>query len=50
MNSNDLKEHIRKLNEQEQVQHELRRQAALNKIRDMRNAIREQQERHREKQ
>jgi hypothetical protein len=49
MNSNEtLMEQIRRLNEQEKVQHELKRQEALNKIRLMRLAQREQQERHRE--
>jgi hypothetical protein len=49
MNTNEtLMEQIRRLNEQEKVQHELKRQEALNKIRLMRVAQREQQERHRE--
>ena len=49
MNSNEtLLEQIRRLNEQEAVNHELRRQEAINKIRLMRNAQREQQERKRE--
>ena len=48
MNSNELREHIRKLNEQERHQHELRRQQALNKIRELRRQLREQQERKRE--
>jgi len=50
MNSNEtLLEQIRRLNEQEAVKHELRRLEALNRIRELRNAQREQQERHREK-
>jgi hypothetical protein len=49
MNTHEtLMEQIRRLNEQEKVQHELKRQEALNKIRLMRLAQREQQERHRE--
>jgi hypothetical protein len=49
MNSNEtLLEQIRRLNEQEAVKHELKKQEALNKIRLMRLAQREQQERHRE--
>jgi hypothetical protein len=41
MNSNELAEHVRKLNEQEQVQHELRKQAALKRIRELREKLRE---------
>ena len=41
-------EQIRRLNEQEAVKHELKRQEAINKIRDLRKAQREQQERKRE--
>jgi len=49
MNSNEtLLEQIRRLNEQEAVKHELRRQEALNKIKEMRRAQREQQERQRD--
>jgi len=49
MNTHEtLMEQIRRLNEQEKVQHELKRQEALNKIRLMRLAQREQQERQRE--
>ncbi len=49
MNSNEtLMDQIRRLNEQEKVQHELKKQEALNKIRLMRLAQREQQERQRE--
>jgi hypothetical protein len=49
MNSHEtLMEQIRRLNEQEKVQHELKKQEALNKIRLMRLAQREQQERQRE--
>jgi hypothetical protein len=48
-NSNEtLIEQIRRLNEQEAVKHELRRQEVLNKIKEMRRAQREQQERQRE--
>ena len=42
MNSNELREYVRKLNEQEQVKQELRRQAALTRIRELREQIREQ--------
>ena len=49
MNSNEtLLEQIRRLNEQEAVKHELRKQEAINKIKEMRRAQREQQERQRE--
>ena len=49
MNSHEsMMEQIRRLNEQEKATHEQRRQEALNKIRLMRLAQREQQERHRE--
>jgi hypothetical protein len=49
MNSNEtLVEQIRRLNEEQARIHEQRRQEALNKIRALRNAQREQQERHRE--
>ena len=37
MNSNELREYVRKLNEQEAVQIELRRQKALKKIRELRD-------------
>ena len=36
MNSNELREHIRKLNEEERHQTELRRQQALARIREIR--------------
>ena len=39
-------EHIRILNEQAAHEHELRKQEALNKIRELRRAQREQAERH----
>lgn len=39
MNTNELREHIRKLNQQEQVQIEIRRQQALKRIRELREAI-----------
>lgn len=48
MDSNELREHVKKLNAQEAVQHELRRQQALNKIRELRRQLREQQESKRE--
>lgn len=49
MNSNEtLLEQIRRLNEQEAVKHEIKKQEALNKIRQLRNAQREQLERKRE--
>ena len=45
MNSNEtLLEQIRRLNEQEAHKHELRKQAAINKIRELRRAQREQEE------
>jgi len=46
--SETMIEHIRRLNEEQARIHEQRRQEALNKIRAMRVAQREQQERHRE--
>lgn len=49
MNTNEtLLEQIRRLNEQEAVKHELRRQEAINKIRLLRNAQKEQAERQRQ--
>ena len=39
MNSNELREHIKKLNEQEKVQIEIRRQRALARIRELREAV-----------
>lgn len=39
MNSNELREHIRRLNEQEQIQHEIRRQKALARIRELREEL-----------
>lgn len=39
MNSNELREHIKKLNEQERVQIELRRQQALKRIRELREEL-----------
>jgi hypothetical protein len=41
MDSNQLVEHVRKLNEQEQVQHELKKQAALKRIRELREKIKQ---------
>jgi hypothetical protein len=51
MNSNEtLMDQIRRLNDQEAVKHELKKQAAINKIRELRRAQREQEElKHREK-
>jgi hypothetical protein len=47
MNSTEtLLEQIRRLNDEEAVKHELRKQEAINKIREMRRAQREQAERH----
>jgi hypothetical protein len=47
MNSQEtMMEQIRRLNEQESVKHELKKQEAINKIREMRRAQREQAERH----
>jgi hypothetical protein len=46
MNSNELREHIRRLNEQEAVETEQRRQRALKKIQEIRdrNKYKEQEE------
>lgn len=44
MDSNELQEHVRKLNERELLEHERRRVEALNKIRELRRSIREQAE------
>jgi len=41
-----MMEQIRRLNQAEEVKHELRRQAALTRIRELRRAQREQSERH----
>lgn len=46
MNSNELVEHVRKLNEQERVQHELKKQAALKRIRELREKLREKDHSH----
>ena len=48
MNTETMLEQIRRLNAQEAVKHELKRQEAINKIRDLRNAQKEQQERQRQ--
>ena len=49
MNSNEtMMEQIRRLNEQEAVKHELKKQQAINKIKELRRAQKEQQERQRE--
>jgi len=44
MDSNQLIEHIRELNKQEAIEHERRRQEALNKIRELRRSQKEQAE------
>lgn len=51
MNSNEtMIEQIRRLNAEERLKHDQRRQEALNKIRELRRAQREQQElNHRER-
>ena len=41
MNSQELREYVRKLNEQERHQHEIRRQQALRRIQELRKKIRE---------
>ena len=43
MNSNELRDHIRKLNQQELLEHERRRIEALNKIKEMRRQIKEKE-------
>ncbi len=43
MDSNELRDYVRKLNEQEAVQHELRRQKALNKIKALREQAKEKE-------
>lgn len=48
MNTETMLEQIRRLNEQAALAHEQRREQALNKIRLMRRAQKEQQERQRE--
>lgn len=40
MKSNELKEHIQRLNAQEKIEHEFRRQKALNKIKQLREQLR----------
>jgi hypothetical protein len=50
MSNETMLEQIRRLNDQEAVKHELRKQAAINKIRELRRAQREQEElKHKEK-
>jgi len=44
MNSNELREHIRRLNEQERIQQEIRRQKALARIRELREAVKYKQQ------
>lgn len=46
MTSNELAEHVRKLNQQEQVKHELKKQAALKRIRELRERLREKDHSH----
>jgi hypothetical protein len=49
MNTHEtLMEQIRRLNQQEAVKHELKKQQAINKIKELRRAQKEQQERQRE--
>ena len=49
MNTHEtLLEQIRRLNEQEAVKHQVKKQEAINKIKELRRAQREQQERQRE--
>ena len=49
MNSNEtMMEQIRRLNLEEARKHELRRQEAINKIKELRRAQKEQHERQRE--
>lgn len=43
-----MMEQIRRLNQQEAVKHQLKKQEAINKIKELRRAQREQQERQRE--
>lgn len=43
MNSNELREYVKKLNEQEAYQTELRRQKALKRIRELRTQKDQQQ-------
>lgn len=45
MVDNQLLEHVQRLNELERQKHELRKQFALNRIRELRRLQREQQER-----
>jgi hypothetical protein len=44
MNTNDLLAHVAKLNEQERIEHEQKREAALKRIKELREQIRNQQE------
>jgi hypothetical protein len=46
MTSNELREHIRRLNEQEQVQHEIRRQKALKRIQELRQQQKDKENDH----
>lgn len=47
MNSNELIEYVKELNKREAAEQALRREQAINKIRLLRQAQREQQERNR---
>ena len=44
MNQETMMEQIRRLNVEEQVNHQLKKQAAINKIRELRRAQRQQEE------
>lgn len=43
MDSNELREYVQKLNEQEAVQKEIRRQKALNRIKELRRQLKEKE-------
>lgn len=44
MDSNQLRQHVEKLNEQERQEHEQKREAALKRIKELRQQIRREQE------
>ena len=46
MNFNELTKHIKQLNEHEQVKHHQRAKAAIERIRELRQRTRSQQETH----
>jgi hypothetical protein len=46
MNSNELKEYVKRLNQQEQVQIEIRRQRALKRIQELRQQQKDKQNDH----